>query len=81
VTFRHESFLLARPGLMTGLMPGTGDVPGNLQSPRRRPRISAFPPGGGCQPAGQRAGILDFIQLIHQLPPDALAYGPGTGVA
>ena len=65
---------------MTGLMPGTGDAPGKLQSPRRRPRLSAFPPGGGGQPAGQRAGILDFIQLIHDLSPDALAYGPGIGV-
>lgn len=30
--------------------------------------------------ASKRAGILDFIQLAHDLSPDALAYGAGVGV-
>ena len=65
---------------MAGLTPGVGDFPGNLRSLRREPHISAFPPGGGRQPASKRAGILDFIQLAHELSPDALAYGAGVGV-
>jgi hypothetical protein len=73
--------VLGNPGSLTGGDVGLGSILGQVRARRSARDPQAFAAGRRGEPASQRGRITDLIDVLHQMPPDALADAVGVGVA
>src|SRR5450631_4022880 len=79
--FRQKQLMVRRPSPFIRDRLGIYREPGTVRSPRGAQHPTALPPGGGGQPARKRGRIADFVKLLQQPQPDALADVVGVGAA